>query len=143
MAFLTVEELYTHLYAESIETISRGNDAIPLTAIDTAIAEAYGYLGAYDRDKIFAAEGAERNALLLTFVKDIAVWHFLCLSNAGADLQFRQNRYERAIDYLKAVQRSDIKPNLPVIEDSDGEGSPDAGVGEYLYGSNPKRTQHF
>lgn len=143
MAFLTTEELYTHLYAESIETISRGNDAIPLAAIDTAIAEAYGYLGAYDRDKIFAAEGEHRNALLLTFVKDIAVWHFLCLSNVGVELQMRQNRYERAIDYLKAVQRAEIKPNLPVVEDSNGDGTPDNGIGEYLHGSNPKRSQHF
>lgn len=143
MAFLTPEELYTHLYKEEVNTISRHDDTIPLAAIDTAIAEAYGYLGAYDREKIFATEGTERNALLLTFVKDIAVWHFCCLCNAGVDLALRQSRYENAIDYLRAVQRSEIKPNLPTLEDADSDGTPDTPAGEYLSGSNPKRSQHF
>jgi phage gp36-like protein len=141
MAFLTTTELNTHLYRENIEVITRNDDTILLAAIDAAIGEAYSYLGAYNRDKIFNAQGDDRNALLLTFVKDIAVWHFIGLSNAGADMQLRQDRYERAIDWLKAVQRSDIKPNLPTV-DNDGDGKPD-GAGEYIFGSNPKRAQHF
>lgn len=88
---------------------------IVAAAIDAAIEEASGYLGAYDRKKIFGTEGDERNALLLIFVKDIAVWHFINLCNAGTDLQLRQDRYERAVAWLKSVQRSEIKPNLPVM----------------------------
>ena len=42
---------------------------------------------------------------------------------------------------LRQVQKSDIKPNLPII-DEDGDGKPDT-AGEYIYGSNPKRNQHF
>lgn len=122
MAFLTPEELQTHLYKENIETIAREDDAIVAAAIDAAIEEASGYLGAYDRKKIFGTEGDERNALLLIFVKDIAVWHFINLCNAGTDLQLRQDRYERAVAWLKSVQRSEIKPNLPVMEDADGDG---------------------
>lgn len=141
MAFITTQELATHLYREEIEVISRDDDTLLLAAIDAAIAEAYGYLGAYDRDKIFAAEGAGRNALLLVFVKDIAVWHFVNLCNAGAELELRQNRYDRAVQWLRQVQKGDIKPMLPII-DEDGDGKPD-GAGEYIYGSNPKRTQHF
>ena len=93
--------------------------------------------------KIFGTEGDERNALLLIFVKDIAVWHFINLCNAGTDLQLRQDRYERAVAWLKSVQRSEIKPNLPVMEDADGDGKPDPAAGEYIFGSNPKRSQHF
>lgn len=143
MAFLTPEELQTHLYKENIATISREDDAIVAAAIDAAIEEAWGYLGAYDREKIFGAVGDQRNALLLIFVKDIAVWHFVNLCNAGTDLQLRQDRYERAVAWLKSVQRSDTKPNLPVVEDADGDGKPDPAVGEYIFGSNPKRSQHF
>lgn len=143
MAFLTPEELQTHLYKENIETIAREDDAIVAAAIDAAIEEASGYLGAYDRKKIFGTEDDERNALLLIFVKDIAVWHFINLCNAGTDLQLRQDRYERAVAWLKSVQRSEIKPNLPVMEDADGDGKPDPAAGEYIFGSNPKRSQHF
>lgn len=142
MAFISPDELGTHLYSENIKTITRDDNAILLAAIDTAIAEAYGYLGSYDREQIFSAKGDNRNALLLTFVKDIAVWHFLCLSNAGVEMQLRQDRYERAIAWLKAVHKSEIKPNLPTKDDADNDGKPD-GVGEYIFGSNPKRSQHF
>ena len=129
MAFITPKELETHLYKENIEAISREDETILTAAIDAALQEAYGYLGAYDRKKIFEATGSQRNALLLIFVKDIAVWHF------------RQDRYERAVAWLRQVQKSDIKPNLPII-DEDGDGKPDT-AGEYIYGSNPKRNQHF
>lgn len=141
MSFLTTQELETHLYRENIDVISRNDDTILMAAIDAAIAEAYGYLGAYDREAIFGAEGAARNALLLIFVKDIAVWHFINLCNAGVELELRQDRYDRAVAWLRQVQKGEIKPALPVV-DEDGDGKPDA-AGEYIYGSNPKRKQHF
>lgn len=139
--FLTPSELRTHLYGESIDTISRGDEVIILSAIDAAIQEAAGYLGAYDREKIFAARLKERNALLLLFVKDIAVWHFINLCNAGYELDLREKRYDRAIAWLRQVQKGEITPSLPML-DTDGDGKPD-GSTEYIFGSNPKRSQHF
>lgn len=141
MAFLTPTELETHLYKENIEAIGREDETILLSAIDAAIQEAYGYLGAYDRERIFNSTGSERNALLLIFIKDIAVWHFINLCNAGTDLELRQDRYERAVSWLRAVQKNEVKPNLPVI-DKDNDGQPDTAP-EYIFGSNPKREQHF
>lgn len=141
MAFITPEELETHLYKENVDVISREDETILTAAVDAAIQEAYGYLGAYDREKIFNAEGKERNALLLLFTKDIAVWHFINLCNAGTDLELRQDRYDRACAWLRQVQKGETKPNLPIV-DEDEDGKPD-GAGEYLYGSNPKRKQHF
>lgn len=143
MAFLTSEELKTHLYKENIETIARTDETLVMAAIDAAIQEAYGYLGAYDRTMIFTAEGSARNALLLIFVKDIAVWHFVNICNAGTDLQLRQDRYERAISWLRSVQRSETKPDLPVAYDAVADGTSSAPAGEYIFGSNPKRHQQF
>lgn len=140
--FLTPEELETHLYKESIETIDRMEEGLLVAAIDAAIQEAAGYLGAYDRDKIFNVQSyAERNALLLLFVKDIAVWHFINLCNAGIELELREKRYDRAIAWLRQVQKGEVTPNLPRA-DEDNDGKPD-GSNEYIYGSNPKRNQHF
>lgn len=139
--FLTPSELRTHLYRESVSAISRDDETIILAAIDAAIQEAWSYLGAYDRERIFSAEGSDRNALLLILVKDIAVWHFINLCNAGTELQLRQDRYERAVAWLRQVQKGEVKPFLPIV-DKDGDGLPD-GAGEYIFGSNPKRHQHF
>ena len=141
MAFITPEELETHLYKENIEAISRKDGTILTAAIDAAIEEAYGYLGAYDRKRIFSATGSRRNPLLLIFVKDIAVWHFVNLCNAGCDLVLREKRYDRAVAWLRQVQKGETTANLPVI-DNDGDGKPDT-AGEYIYGSNPRRNQHF
>lgn len=141
MSFITPEELNTHLYKENVEVIDREDTTILVAAIDAAMEEAYGYLGAYDRKKIFGAEGKERNALLLLFIKDMAVWHFVNLCNAGTDLELRQDRYDRAVSWLRQVQKGETKPNLPIVdEDEDGKAD---GASEYLFGSNPKRKQHF
>ena len=131
----------THLYKEDVDLISGNDDTIMTAAIDAATAEIRGYLAKYDRDKIFSAEGKERNALLLTFAKDIAAWHFLTLCNVGSDLDFRHKRYERAVDWLKAVQKGNVSPDLPV-PDEDGDGKPDSSD-VYLFGSNPNRNNHY
>ena len=63
------------------------------------------------------------------------------LCNAGTELKFRQDRYERAIDWLKAVQRGDVSPDLPDRDAEEDTGN-DAPIGPIAYGSNPKRCQH-
>lgn len=139
MAYLVKAELSTHLYTENIEVITRGDDTMVVAAIDAAIQEAKGYLGSYNKTAIFSATGDNRNQLLLTFVKDIAAWHLINLSNAGTDYKVRQDRYERAVTWLKEVQRGNVVPDLPVLEDE--EGTPDSNP--IRFGSNEKRTQHF
>ena len=138
MAFITTEDLRTHYYDEHANIITRDDDTIITAAIDGAIQEAKGYLGAYDREAVFAKVDQERNALLLIFVKDIAVWHFINLCNAGTELALRESRYNRAIDWLKSVQRGDVSPDLPKKEEP---GKPTSG--NIIFGSNAKKNQHF
>ena len=135
--FLTPEELKTHLYGENVDEITRDDDTITESAVDGAIAEAKGYLGDYNTDSIFGATGSNRNALLLIFVKDIAVWHLINLSNPGIDFELRQKRYDAAIAWLKGVQKGIVTPDLP--KNAISETNP----GTISYGSNPKRTQHY
>lgn len=143
MAYLTIQELNTHLHDELVETITRGDDAIATAAIDAAIQEARGYLKAFDTDRIFSATGSKRNQLLLIFVKDIAVWHLNNLCNAGNDIELRKNRYERAVDWLKAVQKGNVSPDLPEREPDAGRTYKNNPIGAIAYGSNPKRCQHY
>lgn len=137
--FLSTEELKTHLYNENVSIISRNDDTILTAAVDGAVAEAKGYLAAYNRKEIFSTTGTRRNALLLIFVKDIAVWHFINLCNAGTEIDLRRHRYDRAIDWLKSVQKGDVSPDLPVQEDETGANT----GGIIKFGSNPKRNQHY
>ena len=137
--FLTIEEIKTHLYGEQVFAISGDDDTILTAAIDGAVSEAKGYLHAFDTVAIFTAGGDSRNALLLIFVKDIAVWHYINLANPGVELALKEKRYNAAIAWLKGVQKGDIVPDLPKPTD----GSNSVIDSTFLIGSNPKRSQHI
>ena len=135
--YTTKEELKTHMNVASIDAITNGDDTIAQAAIDGGISEAKGYLSKFDTTSIFSATGDSRNILLLTFVKDIAVWHLMVLSNYQADVEFRKTRYERAISWLKSVQKGDVVPDLPERTVTDETPAP------IIWGSNQKRGNHF
>ena len=137
--YVTTSEITTHLGVEQIEAISDGDETMLTAAIDAATQEAKGYLKAYDIAAELAKTGAERNALLVIFVKDIAVWHFVNICHVNTSLDLRQDRYERAIAWLKAVQKGDVLPDLNTIENTEGE----ANNLPYKFSSNTKRSNHI
>lgn len=133
--FVSKSELGSHMHLDTVDVITGGDDTIVDAAIDGAVSEAKGYLSDYDTAAIFSTTGGERHPLLVTFVKDIAVWHLVVLSNYNADIELREKRYNRAIEWLKSVQKGLVVPDLPRPVDDPPK--------QILYGSNPKRTQHF
>ncbi len=135
--YTTKAELKTHMDVDDIDVITGSDDTIVEAAIDGATQEAKGYLSEFDINAIFSATGANRNTLLLTFVKDIAVWHLLVLSNYKADVEFRKTRYERSVAWLRSVMKGDVVPDLPVRVPTEDK------PGKIIWGSNLKRNNHF
>lgn len=91
---------------------------------DRAIAEMRSYLNkTYDCDKIFSAEGEHRHSLVLMFAIDITVYHIFCQHNPYKLAKIRQDRYDRAIEWLKGVMNGNITidgaPKLPDNEVAD------------------------
>ncbi len=136
MSYVTLEELNTHLYEEQIDVITQGDTVILQSVIDAALSEAKGYLRAFDIAGEFSKTGDQRNALLLIFLKDIAVWHLINICNVNTDLSLRGERYNRAIDWLKSVQKGNVVPDLEPLQE-------DKQIGVILFGSNTKRDNHF
>ena len=132
---VTVSEIFTHLFPETVLAISDGDDRLLQMAIDAAVGEAKGYLHRYDTEKIFAATGESRNPLLIYWIKDIAVWHYINIANPGVDWKVRELRYNAAIAWLKGVQSNKIIPDLPTVENENTTG--------WRIGSNPRRVQHI
>lgn len=130
--YLSAEELRTHLRLENIAAITRNDPALAQSAIDGAISEAKGYLTRFDTQAIFQTSGNSRNQLLLIFVKDIAAWHLINIVNPNIDLKLRQERYERAIQWLRDVQKGLVSPDLPPAPDKDPSLT--------QFGSMPKNT---
>ena len=77
--------------------------------------------------------------MLLIFLKDIAAWHLVNICNPNIDLKLRKERYDRAITWLKDVQKGNVVPDLPLLTNELGVTSGDI----ILYGSNLKRINQF
>lgn len=135
--FVENSEIKTHLYGEKVSTITREEGDILTSAIRAAIAEVEGYLSAYDTKEIFESTGDNRNPILLLYVKDIAVWHFIQLANPNIDLQLRLERYEKAISWLDKVMRGQVMPDLPSANKDHKENT------YILFGGNPPRKSYF
>lgn len=148
--FATKEDLKTHLYGYQIAQISEDDEDIVLRAIAAAEEEtkSYFYINykkeyldgrlRYDVDKIFSAQGTERNPLILNIVITIAVWHFITLSNPDILHERIKERYDRAIDFLKKLNKGEITlGNLPTLETSETEETTTESQ-PFLFGSRQK-----
>lgn len=132
--FLKPEELHSSMYAHVIREITEGDEQIVAQAIEEAIEEVRSYLRPrYDTEKIFAAEGSARNALILGNTKVVTVWNIIKLSNAETIYEIWRDRYDRVIKYLEGVAAGTRTPSLPLLTDEKGEVKITA-----RFGSNPK-----
>jgi len=139
--FITAEELYTHLYDETINAISGADERLLLAAIKGAEQEAKGYLHAYDIDAVFTAADDDRDQLLVIWVKDMAVWHYINIARPAIDYDVRERRYNAAIAWLKGVQKGDIVPGFPLpVDPETGE---EENTSPFSFGSNPKRGNYI
>ena len=113
--YLTPEELKSHMYAHIVEEITEGDEQIVLQAIEAAVEEVRSYL------RLFAAEGSERNALVLENTKIVTVWNLIKLSNVETIYEIWKERYDRVIKYLEGVAAGTRTPSLPLLTDEKGE----------------------
>lgn len=126
MSFITSFDYDASLHREILDALLRKDSPsydpqIVSICENRAIAEMRSYMNkTYDCDAIFSARGEERNALVLMFAVDIAVYHIFCQHNPYKIAKIRQDRYDRAIDWLKGIQQSDTTidgaPRLPEEE---------------------------
>lgn len=94
---------------------------------DRAVSEMRSYLNKnYDCDKIFSQTDADRHPLILMFAIDITVYHIFCQHNPYKMAKIRQDRYDRAVEWLKGVKKGDITiDGAPLIEEPElGDNSP-------------------
>ena len=139
MAYLESEEIITHLHNEIIQEVQQDWAGAIDASIDAAISEAMGYLSQYDKSAILAQTGAAREPILLLYIKDITIWHFIQLANPNIEMELREKRYERAIQWLRDVQKGIIVPNLPLPVATTENPYP----GKVKFGSNPKRNTQY
>lgn len=102
--------------------------------------EITGYLrNRFTTPDIFNKVGTDRNHRIVMIMVDVVLYHIHSRIAPRNIPEVRIIRYEQAIDWLKAVNRGSIVPDLPILKDEDGE---DAGGG-FRTGSNEKQNHHW
>ena len=140
--FISKEDFDATVHRDILEAVTRQDDAVVEICVDRAISEMRCYLsGRYDCDAVFDATGKERNQLVLMMLTDMAVYHLFCIHNPMKLSQMRKDRYERAVEWMKAVRKGDISVDgLPPAQKSPEEATARS---PYQMRSNPKRRNHF
>ena len=127
--FISLEDYDASIHREILDSLLRQGTAdydpqIIEICEDRAVSEMKSYLNKkYDCQAIFSQTGAGRHPLILMFALDITIYHIFCQHNPYKMSKIREDRYERAIEWLKGVMKGDIiiegAPLLPSDELSD------------------------
>ena len=109
--FIDITDYDASIHKEILDSLLRQGTAdydpqIVEICEDRAIAEMRSYLNKkYDCNRIFEARGTDRHTLVLMFALDIAIYHIYCQHNPYKISKSREDRYNRAVEWLKGVMR--------------------------------------
>lgn len=138
--FVNIEDYDASVHREILDALVRDDESLVEICEDRAIAEMRCYLSKrYDCDAIFSASGAERNQLVLMMVIDIAVYHIFCIHNPQKLSQIRKDRYERAVEWMRAVADEEISiDGVPLLPEDER-----AAKASLMFKSNRKRVNRL
>lgn len=138
--FVDIKDYDASVHREILDALVRDDETLVEICEDRAIAEMRGYLSKrYDCNAIFSASGEERNQLILMMVIDIAVYHIFCIHNPQKLSQVRKDRYERAVEWMKAVAAEEVSiDGAPLLSEEDR-----ARKSALMFKSNPKRINRL
>ena len=138
--FVDIKDYDASVHREILDALVRDDETLVEICEDRAIAEMRGYLSKrYDCNAIFSASGDERNQLILMMVIDIAVYHIFCIHNPQKLSQVRKDRYERAVEWMKAVAAEEVSiDGAPLLPEEDR-----AKKSALMFKSNPKRINRL
>lgn len=101
--------------------------------------EITGYLrNRFDVADIFSKINNDRNPRIVILMVDIVLYHIHSRIAPRNIPEIREVRYEQAIEWLKAVNKGTIVPDLPMLDDPINGGS----LSELKLGSNPKLNHY-
>lgn len=138
--FVNIEDYDASVHREILDALVRDDESLVEICEDRAIAEMRCYLSKrYDCDAIFSASGTERNQLVLMMVIDIAVYHIFCIHNPQKLSQIRKDRYERAVEWMRAVADEEISiDGVPLLPEDER-----AAKASLMFKSNRKRVNRL
>ena len=139
--FLTTEDYRVVCSVADLDIITQSDEDIRRSAERVAMDEVAGYVRSrYDIDKAFAAEGEERNAMLVQITVSIALYYLSKWLPQYMGNDVRLELYDNAIARLKDIQKGAFSPDLPQYAVDDEEA---AGAQPMIYGSMTKSSYNY
>jgi phage gp36-like protein len=140
--FLTTNDYKPQIQDAILQSVLGGAISGNTTLASAELAtqsEMESYLRArYDVVNIFNKTGTARNELIVMYMIDMVLYHLHSRINPNKVPDLRGIRYEAAISWLKSVAKGEISPDLPLLEDTEGNA-----INIIAYGSNPKRNLYY
>lgn len=138
--FIELTDYDASIHREILDALTREDNAVVEICEDRAVEEMRCYLSKrYDCDRIFTRTGDGRSQLVLMMAIDIAVYHIFSIHNPRNLSPLRKERYERAIEWLRAVAAEEISVDgLPLLPEETR-----AAKSNFLNKSNRKRVNHW
>lgn len=138
--FIELTDYDASIHREILDALTREDNAVVEICEDRAVEEMRCYLSKrYDCDRIFTRTGDGRSQLVLMMAIDIAVYHIFSIHNPRNLSPLRKERYERAIEWLRAVAAEEISVDgLPLLPEETR-----AAKSNFLTKSNRKRVNHW
>ncbi len=135
--FITDNDYEVQVRQEIVQLLDGSNDHSAVRLAERmAIDQIKSYLsGRYDTQTIFACEGDERDLFLVMIAIDIALYHLWSKRAPRKIPEFRAQRYQDALDWLKAVGEGTLQTDLPQLPT-------DEYTGDVLITSNYKPNQN-
>ena len=138
--FISIADYDASIHREILDSLVREDISLVDICEDRAIAEMRSYLAKrYDCDSIFSQTDEQRHPLVLMMAIDIAIYHIFSIHNPMKLSQLRKDRYERAIEWLKAVAAGDISIEGAPLASEERQVSAQT----FRIVSNVKRHNHF
>jgi phage gp36-like protein len=139
MAFLLIEDFDVLIKNNVLDDVTDATDELIDQVSLMAQQELESYLNQrYDCEEIFNATGDDRNKLLVMYAIDVSLYHLHARVNPRFLPEIRQTRYENAQNWLKAVAKGTITPNLPLIAVGENDTS-----SNMRFGSLPKFNSDY
>ena len=114
--FLTEDDYRVVCDEDELDILTRSEPETRQKAERVAMEEVASYLRPrYDTEKAFAAEGDQRNAMLVQVTVNIALYYLVHWLPQNLALDGRQELYDNAIAWLTRVSKGGSMPNLPDV----------------------------
>lgn len=135
--YLTPDDFDLVIKEDRLDIVTEKNPKTLQDACIKAQSEAESYLSShFDLATEMGRKGSNRSPVLVMYITDMALYHLVSRINPRNISQLRQDRYDNAIAWFRAVSRGEVTPELPRI-------APEDNPGTGRFGSNAKDSHRW